>query len=514
MDQLQRQRQEQQQQQQQQHPSSLLGAPPQKDASNSSAATTTTTTTTEVGNGVDDDDDVDADERKVSAILHLFDNIVSPVRQASLIHSLLSRCHAASRDLLIRSATTAAATVAAASSGSVSAPSAPASALASGSLGARPDYAPSTREPTPALEEEVTALVPVKQSWKRIYAERLLVERKWRRGQYDLRELEGHTGPVLCTHLDECLGLLVSGSADHTLKVWELDSGQCIGTLVGHTGEVTGVQLDGKKIVSGSMDGTVRIWNRLTLECIHVLQGHRGGVRALHIDGKVLATGSSDATIRIWDVSAGMSYTLRGHEGPVHRVSVFRRGGDQQPLPLLFSCSSDGTARLWDLNARSCLRVFSGHAGEVLDMQLSAPLARKQLAPSESRGAEPRLVTGSADGTVRVWDIETAECLHVLRAFNDGGGGGVFCVAADSLRVAAGSAGGGIGLWDVESGDPLYSVARPSIAGLEPMVAQLAVPSNGALPVPASALLSLSISDTKLVSGGADGVCRILSFAI
>jgi GTPase SAR1 family protein/uncharacterized CHY-type Zn-finger protein len=60
----------------------------------------------------------------------------------------------------------------------------------------------------------------------------------------------------------------VSGSADKTLKVWELESGQCIATFKGHTNYVFGVAItpDGKRVVSASEDKTLRIWDLPEIE--------------------------------------------------------------------------------------------------------------------------------------------------------------------------------------------------------------------------------------------------------
>ncbi|KAI9355979.1 quinon protein alcohol dehydrogenase-like superfamily [Zopfochytrium polystomum] len=336
---------------------------------------------------------------------------------------------------------------------------------------------PVQQQPTPPPAPQMPIL-PSRRSWKSIYAERLVVERNWRRAQYDLTSLTGHTGPILCMHFDECLSLLMTGSADRSIKVWCTETGSCINTIYGHTGSVTGVQFDDNKIVSCSQDASIRIWNRKTFECVHTLIGHTGAVNSVHLDDKVLASGSSDSTIRIWSVANNKCSILRGHGGPVNKVHIFQK-------TKLFSCSNDGTAKLWDLDTRMCLRTFSGHTQPIQSLHVSLPMMRKALASSESRGGEPKLVTASLDSKLKVWDIQTGECLKTLYGHERD----VRCVAADTLRIVSGSDDGALRVWDVESGKCLYSIGR------------------------GSGVRCCALSDTKIVVGREDGLCKIFSFA-
>jgi WD40 repeat protein len=75
------------------------------------------------------------------------------------------------------------------------------------------------------------------------------------------RTLKGHTHWVLAVALTGD-GRAVSASWDHTLKVWDLTSGQELQTLCGHTAAVVAVALTGDgRAVSASFDGTLKVWN-------------------------------------------------------------------------------------------------------------------------------------------------------------------------------------------------------------------------------------------------------------
>ena len=71
------------------------------------------------------------------------------------------------------------------------------------------------------------------------------------------RTFLGHNDTVRCLQVGG--GVLVSGSYDNTLKIWNVDTGLCTNTLRGHTDSVLCLQFDARKIVSGSADRTIRV---------------------------------------------------------------------------------------------------------------------------------------------------------------------------------------------------------------------------------------------------------------
>jgi WD40 repeat protein len=107
----------------------------------------------------------------------------------------------------------------------------------------------------------------------------------------------------------------VSGSADRTVRVWDLTVGQPLGNpLTGHTDTVRAVAcmvLDGRPVaVSGSADATVRVWDLADGQPVaRPLTGHTDTVRAVAcmvLDGRPVAvTGSADRTVRVWDLTTG-----------------------------------------------------------------------------------------------------------------------------------------------------------------------------------------------------------------
>lgn len=84
------------------------------------------------------------------------------------------------------------------------------------------------------------------------------------------------------------------------------DSGKEVITLKGHTASVNSVSFfsDGKYLVSGSADLSIRIWNLLTAKEIKCLMGHSRAVKSVVLapDGRYLASAGDDKTIRIWKI--------------------------------------------------------------------------------------------------------------------------------------------------------------------------------------------------------------------
>ena len=76
---------------------------------------------------------------------------------------------------------------------------------------------------------------------------------------------------------------VVSGSRDATLRMWDVDTGECLHVLVGHVAAVRCVQYDGRLVVSGAYDYMVKVWNPDREECLHTLSGHTNRVYSLQV---------------------------------------------------------------------------------------------------------------------------------------------------------------------------------------------------------------------------------------
>src|SRR6266568_499061 len=97
-------------------------------------------------------------------------------------------------------------------------------------------------------------------------------------------------------------------------------------TLRGHSAEIFRIAWspDGRVLASGSADNTIRLWDVQMGQALRTLEGHTESVPyvAWSPNGRVLASGSFDSTIRLWDGQTGQTLgTLEGHSGDINSVA-------------------------------------------------------------------------------------------------------------------------------------------------------------------------------------------------
>ena len=211
----------------------------------------------------------------------------------------------------------------------------------------------------------------------------------------DIRgDLIGHTNTANTLAFKPESSILVSGSDDDTIRIWDLTwnawRSRPVRTLRGHRNNVKAVAWnpDGTMIASGSKDRTVRLWNPDSGKNTATLRGHEKTVEAVawSPDGTMIASGSDDDTIRIWDATATDSplYVLEGHTGRVNTLAFHPTNS------VLASGSSDGTIRLWNPATGVHKITLTGHSHSVNTIAWN------------SDGS--LLVSGGGDDTIRLWE--------------------------------------------------------------------------------------------------------------
>ena len=259
-----------------------------------------------------------------------------------------------------------------------------------------------------------------------------------------LQTLRGHQHWVWSVNFGNSGKWLVSSSSDRTIKLWDVATGKCLTTFCGHQGRVTGVNPspDERHLISSSSDRTIKLWDIATGKCLTTFCGHQDRIWSISLspDGRILASGGDNNTIKLWDTKTGECLkSLEGYADATQEIDLSPDGR------ILASGHDDRTIKLWDLKTGKICHTLCGHSSRIWSI-VFAPFYRDR-----SQTKEPKLLaSGSFDHTIKIWNWETAECLHALKGHLSW----VLRVAfsPDAKLLASSSYDRTIKLWDVATG--------------------------------------------------------------
>lgn len=246
-----------------------------------------------------------------------------------------------------------------------------------------------------------------------------------------------------------------------------------------HTDVVTAIDLDYPfgTMITAALDDTVRVWDLNIGRCTGFLEGHNASVRCLQIEDNVVATGSMDATVKLWDLSRART---------THRDNRVNKDEDDDDVSVAYSTSLED-CHVYSLDA---------HVGEVTALHFKGNT----------------LVSGSADKTLRHWDLVKGRCVQTLDVLwaaaqasslgnesqwrpsgrlPDASADFVGAVQCFDAALACGTADGMVRLWDLRSGQ----VHRSLVGHTGPVSC-------------------LQFDDVHLVTGSLDRSIRVSLFTI
>ncbi|HUE70758.1 MAG TPA: serine/threonine-protein kinase [Pirellulaceae bacterium] len=274
---------------------------------------------------------------------------------------------------------------------------------------------------------------------------------------------------------------LATASFNRHAEVWDTTTGRGVHTLPHTTGLVLGVafSLDGRRIASSGEDKTVRIWDAMTGREVLSLRGHAAtcGCLAFSPDGRRLASASEDKTIRIWDATP-----LQGHEGQeslslpysneIWSVAVSPDGkqiasaGWSMPVKIRSTQTGQETAELpghksigfcvaWQPDGNRI--AAAGGNGPLFSVKVWDVNTQREVFTVPERPSATEipavtyspdgqyLVTGSKDGTVRVWDARNGQTVGTLGTHDREVRAVVF--SRDGSHLVSASGGGKVKVW-------------------------------------------------------------------
>ena len=200
-----------------------------------------------------------------------------------------------------------------------------------------------------------------------------------------------HSAPIADLQLSRDGRLIITASAETSVRVWDLNTGALLAELPSKGSVLTAsLSPDSSRALTLTADGNLRLWRMPSAERLgETIKTARGNsVASWASDGRrILATTTSDAAM-IWDSETGERLTApMAHQGAIRSAEF---SSDQQ---FVVTASDDHTARIWNAATGQPVGYPFRH-GEALNSAILSPDAT-------------RLITASDDGTARIWDVPT-----------------------------------------------------------------------------------------------------------
>ena len=143
-----------------------------------------------------------------------------------------------------------------------------------------------------------------------------------------LKTLQGHTNYIMCVNFNPQSNLIVSGSFDETVRIWDVKTGRCIKTLPAHSDPVSACcfNRDGTLIASSSYDGLCRVWDTATGQCLKTLICDENNPPVSYVtfspNGKYILAATLDNNLKLWNYADGKCLKkYKGHSN--ERYCIF-----------------------------------------------------------------------------------------------------------------------------------------------------------------------------------------------
>uniref|UniRef100_A0A8C5ACP5 Bromo domain-containing protein n=1 Tax=Gadus morhua TaxID=8049 RepID=A0A8C5ACP5_GADMO len=314
------------------------------------------------------------------------------------------------------------------------------------------------------------------------------------------KRILGHLSSVYCVAFDRTGRRIFTGSDDCLVKIWATDDGRLLSTLRGHAAEISDMAVNHENtlMASASCDKVIRVWCLRTCAPVTVLQGHAASITSIQFcpgvrgTRRYLASTGADGMVCFWQWhSCSMKFSdqpikfvERSRPGVQVSTSSFSSGGmflatgstdhvirvyylgSDAPMKLsemdahgvatrtlrFVSGSRDGTARIWQYQQQEwksiSLDIAARLPGPVVNGDDKTKLVVTMVA--WDRG-DRTVVTAVSNFLLKVWNSRTGQLLHVLSGHDDE----VFVLEAhpfDPRVMLSAGHDGNIYIWDLSRG--------------------------------------------------------------
>lgn len=250
---------------------------------------------------------------------------------------------------------------------------------------------------------------------------------------------------VFCAVMAPDDSMMYTGHQGHYIRSWDTgDTGQPKHTFYGHSNAITSLAVHSSHTIlfSASLDSTIRVWKLETNNCIRILQDTDFGINCIILtpNEDFLFAAGGDSIIRKYQMNRDMACALKmkGHSSEIYSICLGERNelfsgsldmsikgwntqngdiihnfeGHSEGVTkiicddndeLMYSAGMENTIKIWNIEQRRCLYILSGHSMKISDMVLN--------------DLKDTLYSSSYDATIRVWKLKDGKkCSNVLTA--------------------------------------------------------------------------------------------------
>uniref|UniRef100_A0A8C9SP74 Pleckstrin homology domain interacting protein n=1 Tax=Scleropages formosus TaxID=113540 RepID=A0A8C9SP74_SCLFO len=264
------------------------------------------------------------------------------------------------------------------------------------------------------------------------------------------KRILGHLSSVYCVTFDRTGRRIFTGSDDCLVKIWATDDGRLLSTLRGHAAEISdmAVNYENTMIAAGSCDKMIRVWCLQTCAPLAVLDGHGASITSLQFSPlcsgtrRYLSSTGADGSICFWQWDPRTmkfsprpsKFTERPRPGVQMICSSFSAGmhsfrpgfthyvNSCVSFSVFVSGSRDGTARIWQLHQQEWRSILLDMATKLPGSNppaLEDKVTKLKVTMVAWDRHDNTVITAANNLTLKVWNSYTGTLIHVLMGHED-----------------------------------------------------------------------------------------------